>query len=43
VKELFEEYEDGRTAEALLVKDFDKVGGHCKQLNCMKRHYIAAV
>ncbi|KAK9916460.1 hypothetical protein WJX75_002849 [Coccomyxa subellipsoidea] len=25
VKELFEEYEDGRTAEALLVKDFDKL------------------
>ena len=25
VKELFEEYEAGETAEAMLVKDFDKV------------------
>ena len=26
IKELFEEYEEGQTPEALLVKDFDKVG-----------------
>lgn len=37
IKKLFEEYEEGQTPEALLVKDFDKVGNLlvCTALDCL--------